>query len=163
MVRVYYNPEKKVFVAKDGKGNLIKVDRDFGVVDTAAHAVSPKVEYDVSSFPKEIRLKVVGKNGVVKPQFKSVFMKLVFSYKKLIPPDSETRKVAREIVRHSLEHVDTVNHNNCVYIITRSKTYDYVVFRIRKNKYGWSTRTVPVSKLPEPVRQKITGGIKNAD
>ena len=157
MIRVYYNPSKRVFVAQKSNGTLIKVSKDFGEVDIAANIEGDTVEYDIDSFPVEIKLKVAGKDTKSyndSPKF--IFMRLIFSFTKFSPPDVVTRKIARVIHKHKLMFLKTVYVDDEIYIITYSKSYGFVVFRVRKTEHGWSSKTIQnLKKLPREVRKVI--------
>jgi len=155
-VRVYYNPHKGVFVAKRSDDTVVKVSSDFGEVDTAAHIETSFVEYDIESFPKNIREKIDGEHSRTKEyeSFKSLFMKLLFSYGDLVPSDDATRAVIRKMLKRKLSLVKVVTVNNHIYIITHNK--DFVVFRLREVKGSWRIKEIRNLKLlPESVLKQV--------
>jgi len=138
-VRIYYNPFKGVFVAKKEDGTVVKVDSDFGVVDTAAYSETSNVEYDLNSFPEMVRNKILGwvEEKESKEGFKSTFMRLVFSYKDVVPPDRITHSLAKKLVRKGLEILKVLTVEERVYVIAK-RTTEVFVYEIRNvTGCGW--------------------------
>lgn len=160
-IRIYYNPFKGVFVAKRDDGSVVMIDRDFGVVDTAAYKESSCVEYDLNSFPEMVRDKVLGISEMEKSResYKSTLMRLIFSYRDVIPPDSITRSLARKITRKGLEIEKVMSVDKKIYVVAKRAT-EVFVYEIRHDpEIGWKYCVIKDRhQLPEDVLKYLEGG-----
>ena len=159
-VTILYNRAKRVFIAKRGDGKVIAESGNFAEVEALAHRETSNIHYHYSSFPKHIKEKLLGrvtecKNG---DDFKSLFMKLVFSYTGDAPPDGLTRKITRKMLKMGLRFCKTIRVGSTTYIITRKQS-DFFVFEVRNIKgHGWEYDLHRKLKfLPDEVIKAIEG------
>lgn len=141
-VVVYYNPYKRVFVAKTADGNYICSSYDFSKVDREAHKVSQNVCYDFESMPYTIRAKLQGYiKGSNTEHHKLVFMQLVLSYRNLYPPDKLTRKIARIIAKRGLRVLNVTEDCNTIRVDAGADG-EKVTFIIELADGKWSFREI---------------------
>ena len=85
------------------------------------------------------------------------FMALVFSYRKVTPPDALTRELAYRMLRQKMALLRIVEHRNTIYVVALQKG-NLVVFEIHppdeededKKFRGWRYRTVRDPKRVPP-------------
>ena len=85
------------------------------------------------------------------------FMALVFSYRKVTPPDALTRELAYRMLRQKMALLRVVEHRNAIYVVALQKG-NLVVFEIHppeeedesRKFHGWWYRTVRDLKQVPP-------------
>lgn len=155
-IRVYYNLHKGVFVAKRQDDTVVKISHDFGEVDAAAHTESSSVEYDIDSFPQAVKQKIVGEHHQPRERedFKTLFMKLIFSYSSPVPPDSITRALVRTLLKRRLRIAKVLTVDREIFVIALNR--EAVVFRLKEVKGVWRVKEVKNSNLlPSDVLKEV--------
>ena len=116
MIEILYNPKKEIFIARRFDGSVIHVSNNFAEVDIAANKEGGRIVYNVDALPNGIREKLSLKAQRYNETFKSLFSDLVLSYKRIVPPDRITKRIAKIMLSRKLYHVKTEEENERIRI-----------------------------------------------
>lgn len=163
MIEILYNRNKKVFVAREHNGNIVKESSNFNQVDIAANKAGGDVVYKTEDFPAWVKDKINGAdlkelNGRIAytESFKSVFQSVIMSLYSDTPPDERIRRVVRKMLKKKLHHLGTIYNGEEIYIIAGKQLQAKVLtFKFWKVDGVWRDSTVYYDRLNKEVRGMV--------